>query len=298
MNVIDIKNLTKSYGKSRGIEDVTFSIEKGEIFGFIGPNGAGKSTTIRLLLSLIYPDNGHATIENMDCFKDSKNIKKILGYVPSEVNFYDDMKVIDLFDYSSRFYKKDCSDRSLVLSKRLGLDITKKINALSYGNKKKVAIIQALLHCPKVLIFDEPTSGLDPLIQNEFFEILKEEKKRGTTILFSSHVLNEVQKACDRVAIIKEGKILTIEQIESLRKNQFRQVEISFKKTNTHTSYENMAVKILCENENTISFLHAGNIHDLLSALEKDNNLENVSITEPSLEDVFLHYYVEGSEDK
>ncbi|MCR1839210.1 ABC transporter ATP-binding protein [Murimonas intestini] len=298
MNVIDIKNLTKSYGKSRGIEDVTFSIEKGEIFGFIGPNGAGKSTTIRLLLSLIYPDNGHATIENMDCFKDSKNIKKILGYVPSEVNYYDDMKVIDLFDYSSRFYKKDCSDRSLVLSKRLGLDITKKINALSYGNKKKVAIIQALLHCPKVLIFDEPTSGLDPLIQNEFFEILKEEKKRGITILFSSHVLNEVQKVCDRVAIIKEGKILTIEQIESLRKNQFRQVEISFKKTNTHTSYENMAVKILCENENTISFLHAGNIHDLLSALEKDNNLENVSITEPSLEDVFLHYYVEGSEDK
>lgn len=298
MNVIDIKNLTKSYGKSRGIEDVTFSIEKGEIFGFIGPNGAGKSTTIRLLLSLIYPDNGHATIENMDCFKDSKNIKKILGYVPSEVNYYDDMKVIDLFDYSSRFYKKDCSDRSLELSKRLGLDITKKINALSYGNKKKVAIIQALLHSPKVLIFDEPTSGLDPLIQNEFFEILKEEKKRGTTILFSSHVLNEVQKVCDRVAIIKEGKILTIEQIESLRKNQFRQVEISFKKTNTHTSYENMAVKILCENENTISFLHAGNIHDLLSALEKDNNLENVSITEPSLEDVFLHYYVERSEDK
>ena len=234
----------------------------------------------------------------MDCFKDSKNIKKILGYVPSEVNYYDDMKVIDLFDYSSRFYKKDCSDRSLELSKRLGLDITKKINALSYGNKKKVAIIQALLHSPKVLIFDEPTSGLDPLIQNEFFEILKEEKKRGTTILFSSHVLNEVQKVCDRVAIIKEGKILTIEQIESLRKNQFRQVEISFKKTNTHTSYENMAVKILCENENTISFLHAGNIHDLLSALEKDNNLENVSITEPSLEDVFLHYYVERSEDK
>ena len=207
MNVIDIKNLTKSYGKSRGIEDVTFSIEKGEIFGFIGPNGAGKSTTIRLLLSLIYPDNGHATIENMDCFKDSKNIKKILGYVPSEVNYYDDMKVIDLFDYSSRFYKKDCSDRSLELSKRLGLDITKKINALSYGNKKKVAIIQALLHSPKVLIFDEPTSGLDPLIQNEFFEILKEEKKRGTTILFSSHVLNEVQKVCDRVAIIKEGKM-------------------------------------------------------------------------------------------
>lgn len=136
------------------------------------------------------------------------------------------------------------------------------------------------------------------MIQNEFFEILKEEKKRGTTILFSSHVLNEVQKVCDRVAIIKEGKILTIEKIESLRKNQFRQVEISFNKTNTRTSYENMAVKILCENENTISFLHAGNIHDLLSALEKDNNLENVSITEPSLEDVFLHYYVEGSEDK
>lgn len=298
MSVIEIKNLTKFYGKSRGIEDVSFSVGQGEIFGFIGPNGAGKSTTIRLLLSLIYPDNGYATIENMDCFKDSKNIKAILGYVPSEVNYYDDMKVIDLFDYSSRFYKKDCSDKYMELSKRLGLDIKKKINSLSYGNKKKVAIIQALLHSPNLLIFDEPTSGLDPLIQNEFFEILREEKKKGTTILFSSHVLNEVQRVCDRVAIIKEGKILTIEQIDSLRKNQVRQVEISFKKTNDRTSYEDMAVKILCKNGNALSFLYAGNIHELLSALDKDKNLENVSIIEPSLEDVFLHYYVEGSGNK
>ncbi len=298
MNIIEIQNLTKFYGKARGIENVNFSIQQGEIFGFIGPNGAGKSTTIRLLLSLIYPDSGSATIANMDCFKESKNIKKILGYVPSEVNYYDDMKVIDLFNYSSRFYKDDCSERFLALSKRLGLDTNKKINALSFGNRKKVAIIQALLHNPAVLIFDEPTSGLDPLIQNEFFEILREEKKRGVTILFSSHVLNEVQKICDRVAIIKEGKIVTVEHIDYLRKNQFRQVELSFNIDFDCSTYENMAVKIILKTEDTLSFLFAGNIHHLLSVLADDMNIESVSITEPSLEEVFLHYYVEGSEHK
>jgi len=291
--MIEAKKLTKYYGKSRGIIDIDLKIEKGEIFGFIGPNGAGKSTTIRLLLSLIHPTSGSAKIDDMDCFNESKKIKQILGYVPSEVNYYDGMRVMDLFDYSSKFYRKNCSARINILSERLGLDTAKKINALSYGNKKKVAIIQALIHEPKVLIFDEPTSGLDPLVQSEFFKILGEEKAKGTTILFSSHVLSEVQKVCDRIAIIKDGRILKIEQIESLRQNQFRQIEIYFKEKAEQSLYQDMPIKNLSEIGNALTFLYTGDIHKLLTKLAEDKCIENISIEEPSLEDIFMHYYTE-----
>lgn len=295
MIMIETKKLNKYYGESRGIIDIDLKIKKGEIFGFIGPNGAGKSTTIRLLLALIHPTSGTATINDMDCFNESKQIKQILGYVPSEVNYYNGLKVMDLFNYSSRFYRKNCSVRISKLSERLGLDLTKKINALSYGNKKKVAIIQALIHEPKVLIFDEPTSGLDPLIQSNFFEILEEEKALGTTILFSSHVLSEVQKVCDRIAIIKEGRILKIEQIESLRQNQFRNIEISFKENTERSLYQELQIKNVSETGNTLSLLYTGDIHELLSILAKDRNIENISIEEPSLEEIFMHYYSERS---
>ena len=294
--MIETKNLTKYYGKTRGITDLSLKIKKGEIFGFIGPNGAGKSTTIRLLLSLIHASSGTATISSMDCFQDSKKIKEILGYVPSEVNYYDDMKVMDLFNYSSKFYKKDCSEKINELSSRLGLDTTKKISALSYGNKKKVAIIQALLHSPEVLIFDEPTSGLDPLVQNEFFEILREEKSKGTTILFSSHVLSEVQKVCDRIAIIKDGMVMKIEQIDTLRKNKFRKVEIYYKEAADITVYKDIEIKNPSVSGNSLSFLYTGEIHDLLSKLADDYNIENISIIEPPLEEIFIHYYSEGGE--
>lgn len=276
--MIELKKLTKYYGRARGVTDLDLTIKKGEVFGFIGPNGAGKSTTIRLLLSLIYPTSGSAYINGWDCFQDSRKIKQILGYVPSEVNYYEDMKVNDLLQFSGRFYGRDCTERIIELSDRLGLDRTRKINALSYGNRKKAAIVQALLHDPQVLIFDEPTGGLDPLVQNEFFEILKEEQKKGTTILFSSHVLSEVQKVCDRVAIVKDGKILKTEQIETLRKNKFRQVQIFYN-----------------ENSNPVSYLYTGEITALLTKLAVEKGIENVSIEEPPLEDIFMHYYSEGS---
>lgn len=294
--MIEIRHLTKYYGKSRGIIDLNLSIEKGEIFGFIGPNGAGKSTTIRLLLSLIYPTNGTALINGMDCFRDSKSIKRILGYVPAEVNYYGDMKVIDLLLYSSRFYGEPQVEKIASLSKRLGLDTSKKINALSYGNKKKVAIVQALLHEPEVLIFDEPTSGLDPLVQNTFFEILKEEKNKGTTIMFSSHVLSEVQKICDRIAIIKEGKLLKIEQVDLLKKNRFRQVQVYYRNSVKHNSYEDLQLKNLTITDNTISFIYTGEIQTLLDRLSKDKEIDNVSVEEPALEDIFIHYYSDGGE--
>ena len=188
MNVIEINNLSKYYGKSRGIEDVSFKVEEGEIFGFIGPNGAGKSTTIRTLLSLIYPSSGSATIFGKDCIKFAPEIAKEIGYLPSEVFYYDKMKVMDLLNYSASFYKKDCSKRIKYLAEVMDLDLKKKIEDLSFGNKKKVGIVQALLHEPKLIILDEPTSGLDPLMQQKFFALLLEENKKGATILLSSHI--------------------------------------------------------------------------------------------------------------
>src|SRR3989304_1346869 len=212
MAIIETKNLTKYYGKSRGIIDVNLEIKEGEIFGFIGPNGAGKTTTIRTLLAFIHPTGGNAKIFGMDCMTQSPEIKDFVGYLPAEVNYYDDMRVEDLLNYSSRLYHRDCGERVKELSEILELELNMKINALSSGNKKKVAIVQAIMHKPKLLILDEPTSALDPLIQSEFFKILKEENRKGVTIFFSSHVLSDVQKICDRVAIIKEGRLVKIEE--------------------------------------------------------------------------------------
>ena len=288
MNVIKTNNLTKFYGKYKGIENINLEINKGEIFGFIGPNGAGKSTTIRLLLSLIYPTSGTAFINGMDCVKESQSIKEVIGYTPSEVNYYDDMTVKELFEYSAKFYKKDCSKRVKKLSEYLELDISKKIKNLSFGNKKKVAIIQALQHEPELLIFDEPTGGLDPLIQNKFFEILQEEKSKGNTILFSSHILSEVQRVCDRVAIIKNGNILKVENVETLRNNNFKKVQVKY-----NGELPNLIIEGISDykkQNSKIEFLYKGNINNLLTALAS-HKVENASITEPPLEDIFLHYY-------
>jgi ABC-2 type transport system ATP-binding protein len=283
MNVIEIKNLTKTYGKARGISDISFNVEQGEIFGFIGPNGAGKSTTIRTLLSLIYPTSGSATIFGMDCIQSGPEIKKEIGYLPSEVFYYENMKVKDLLKYSASFYKKDCSKRIKELAEIMDLDLNKKIDDLSLGNKKKVGIVQGLLHEPKLIILDEPTSGLDPLMQQNFFELLEEENKKGATILFSSHILNEVQRLCNRVAIIKEGKIVTVEKISTLQ-----EIEAKIKLEPTYfnlTGVNNLEVK-----NNVASFIFKGNINTVLKKIA-DIEITNLWIEEPDLEEIFMHYY-------
>lgn len=294
MNVIEINNLTKTYGKSRGISNVSFNVEEGEIFGFIGPNGAGKSTTIRTLLSLIYPTSGHATILGMDCIKDAPKILKNVGYLPSEVFYYDNMKVIDLLKYSASFYKKDCSSRINELAAILDLDLNKKIDDLSYGNKKKVGIVQGLLHKPKLIILDEPTSGLDPLMQQKFFELLKEENKKGATILFSSHILSEVQKVCHRVAIIKEGKIVKVEKISTLTEDTYKKVSIDLGEPLEIDYFNIPGVTKLLINENTVSFLYKGNLNKILKKIS-DINVRNITIEEPDLEEIFMHYYEKES---
>lgn len=290
MNVIEIQNLTKMYGKSRGIEDISFHVEEGEIFGFIGPNGAGKSTTIRTMLSLIYPTSGSAKIFGKDTVQFSSELKKEIGYLPSEVFYYDNMKVKDLLKYSASFYKKDCSKRIKELADIMELDLNRKIDDLSLGNKKKVGIVQGLLHEPKLVILDEPTSGLDPLMQQRFFDLLEEENKKGVTILFSSHILSEVQRLCDRVAIIKEGKIVTVEKISTLKDNNFKRFEVEPLAPIEKSYFLIPGVNDLEVTDKKISFLFKGNIN---TVMEKIAGIEitNLSVTEPDLEEIFMHYY-------
>jgi len=286
--IIETKNLTKNYGKSRGIIDVNLTVEEGEIFGFIGPNGAGKSTTIRTLLSLIYKTSGEAKIFGLDCHKEKKKILANVGYLPSEVFYYNNMRAIDLFNYSASFYKKDCSDKIKTLSAALELDLNKKIEDMSLGNKKKVGIVQGLLHSPKLIILDEPTSGLDPLMQKTFFDIIKKENENGTTVLFSSHILSEVQHICDRVAIIKEGRILNTQRISELQQNSYKKV--SFVSKEAVTNFEIEGATDIVINENAVNFLFKGDCNSLLKTIGQ-YNLKNVDISEPSLEEIFLHYY-------
>lgn len=290
MNVIEIKNLTKSYGKARGIIDISFNVEEGEIFGFIGPNGAGKSTTIRTILALIKPTSGSATIFGKDCIKDAPEIAKEIGYLPSEVFYYDGMKVIDLLKYSASFYKKDCTKRINELAEAMDLDLNKKIDDLSFGNKKKVGIVQGLLHEPKLIILDEPTSGLDPLMQQKFFELLSIENKKGATILLSSHILSEVQKLCARVAIIKEGRIIKLEKMSTLKDNRYKRFKIELEQEILKDYFKLKGVNNIEMDGNIVSFLFKGNINIIIKKIS-EIEVSNVWIEEPNLEEIFMHYY-------
>ncbi len=289
MNIIEINNLTKFYGKNKGIEDVSLSVKEGEIFGFIGPNGAGKSTTIRLLLSLIYPTSGSAAIFGKDCIKFGHEIRNNIGYLPSEVFYYDKMKVKDLLNYSASFFKGDHKKRMGELAEIMELDLNRRIDELSYGNKKKVGIVQGLLHQPKLIMLDEPTSGLDPLMQNKFFNLILEENKKGATVFFSSHILAEVQKLCNRVAIIRDGQIVKIEDITTLRKDTYKKVYVRTDKSAGNPSkYPGVSNVEVIDGE--IRFLYKGDINELLTLVMK-NSVLDLNIVEPDLEEIFMHYY-------
>jgi ABC-2 type transport system ATP-binding protein len=289
MSIIEVNKLTKYYGKARGIIDVSLNIEEGEIFGFIGPNGAGKSTTIRLLCSLIHPTSGSAKIFGKDCFEFGPEIRQEIGYLPSEVFYYDRMKVIDLLNYSASFYPKDCDQRIQELAEIMELDLSRRIDDLSYGNKKKVGIVQGLLHQPKVIFLDEPTAGLDPLIQNKFFNLIREENKKGATIFFSSHILSVVQKICNQVAIIREGKIVEIQDIKTLQRENYKKITLVAEGIDGK-SFEMPGVTHLKTENGSVSFFYKGDINVLTNKIGAIT-LTDVAIEEPTLEEIFMHYY-------
>ncbi|MRR08433.1 MAG: ABC transporter ATP-binding protein, partial [Deltaproteobacteria bacterium] len=290
MSVIEIRNLTKYYGKARGIIDVSFNVEEGEIFGFIGPNGAGKSTTIRTLLALIYPTSGSAAVFGKDCIKSAPEIARDIGDLPSEVFYYEKMKVFDLLKYSASFYGKNCDGRIRELAETMDLDLKKRISDLSFGNKKKVGIVQCILHEPRLIILDEPTSGLDPLMQQKFFSLLREENRKGSTVFLSSHVLNEVQKLCERVAIIKEGRIIKLEKISDLTENNYKKIRVETKSDPDAGIFSIPGISNLETNSHTVSFLFKGNINHIFKIIS-GMEITNAWIEEPTLEEIFMHYY-------
>lgn len=289
MSIIEVNHLTKYYGKSRGIIDVSFNVEEGEIFGFIGPNGAGKSTTIRLFLSLIYPTKGEAKIFGKDCIKHGPELRQEIGYLPSEVYYYEGMRVIDLLKYSATFYKKDCTRRIKELSDLMELELKRRISDLSYGNKKKVGIVQGLLHSPKLIVLDEPTAGLDPLMQHKFFNLIREENQRGATVFFSSHILGEVQRLCNRVAIIKEGRVIDIQDMKTLQKDHYKKIRITADGLD-EKKFAVAGATALEKSNGTLSFFYKGDIN-VITRLVSGGKLADLTIEDPSLEEIFMHYY-------
>lgn len=292
MPAIELNELTKRYGRSRGIENLSLCVEKGDIFGFIGPNGAGKSTTIRVLLNLIFPTSGSAFIFGMDVVRESKKIRQRLGYIPADASFYERMTVRQFLMYMARLSEKeDAASRIGFLCSYFDLDPGRKMVELSTGNKKKASIIQALVHAPELLILDEPTSGLDPLMQSKFFDLLREENRNGTTIFFSSHTLSEVQAFCKTVAIVRAGRVIKVEEIAALRQKQLKKVRLQFTNQNQAASFDfSGAAALHMDEAGMVSFLYAGEINLLIEKISQVS-LDNVTIEEPSLEEIFLHYY-------
>lgn len=289
---IVLNELTKHYGKHRGINNLSFSVNQGEFFGFIGPNGAGKSTTIRTLMGLIRPTGGSASIFDLDCHSKASVIARDVGYLPSENSYYENMKVRELLQYTADLYGMDCKTKMKELADRLNLDLSRKIADLSLGNKKKVGIVSAIMTSPKLIIMDEPTSGLDPLIQQTFYDILKEENSRGATVFFSSHVLSEVQKLCDRVAILKEGQLIGIQSIKELRESGYKKVSLSAKEAIPRDFFDLSGIANYAEtaDKTSVSFMYNGNITAIIDKLHL-LHLDDVLLEEPSLEEIFMHYY-------
>ena len=285
-HVIRTENLTKYYGKARGIIGLDLKVNQGECFGFIGPNGAGKSTTIRTLLGLISPTSGSASVLGKDIVTQKQDILRETGYLPSEAVFYSGMKVRDILRLSADLRGKDCSKEAEALCERLDLDITRKAENLSFGNRKKVAIVCALQSNPSLLILDEPTGGLDPLMQHEFFEIIRERNQSGTTVFISSHILSEVQNNCTRAAVIREGRIIACDNVDELGRSNARRVSVSGEIDLAGLE----GIKDLQTGEKNTSFLYSGDMNTLISRLSK-GNVKDLSISEPDLEEIFLHYY-------
>ena len=291
MDAIKTESLTKYYGRSRGIVELDLSVGEGEYFGFIGPNGAGKSTTIRTLLGLIYPTSGRAEVFGRDVSKDKTAILSDVGYLPSEALFYPGMKVKEVLKLSSDLRGKNCTKRADELCERLKLDASEKIDSLSFGNRKKVAIVAALQSDPRLLILDEPTGGLDPLMQREFFDIVGERNRDGVTVFLSSHVLPEVQRNCRRAAVIRDGRIIACDSVESLARTNTKRVTV-----HGTVNLEGLdGIKDLKVSGEDVSFLYGGKTDLLLKRL-CEGDVRDLGISEPELDEIFLHYYEKGDD--
>lgn len=291
MEAIRLEKVTKYYGRSRGVIEIDLSVKEGEFFGFIGPNGAGKSTTIRSLVGLIGIDSGRGEIFGKEIGKGKPEILENIGYLPSETLFYPGMKVKDVIKLSAALHRKDCRAEANILCERLMLDTAKKVEELSFGNRKKLGIVCALQHNPRLCILDEPTSGLDPLMQKEFFSILREKNEKGTTIFLSSHILSEIKNNCSRSAIIREGRIIACDSIENLSQTNTKHVTVKGRVDLSKLQ----GVYDLQYSGDMMNFLFDGDIGELIALLSK-TEISDLTISEPELETIFMNYYLDGGE--
>jgi len=292
MKILEIQSLTKRYGSVCGVKNISFDIEQGEIFGYLGPNGSGKTTTIRIFLDFIRASAGRAWLFGLDSHVYSSKIKSRIGYVPGEYGIYEEMRGFEylrFFGALRGYQKPPLRDRLIEI---FGLDISKRIKSYSHGTKQKLAVVQAFMHDPELLILDEPTIGLDPLMQQRFYELLLEMKNRGKTIFFSSHILSEVEKVCDRVGILREGKLVAIHEISEIKKFRLKSIEISFKQEVNKSVFRLDGVRKVEKDGNTIQLWVDSNINSILRTIS-EHPVENMSFRDASLEDIFMEYYSE-----
>ena len=290
--VIQTEKLTKYYGNSRGIEEINLSVKEGEVFGFLGPNGSGKTTTIRILLDFIRPSSGRARLFGLDAHTDSVRIKSRIGYLPGEYGMYEKMKAGDYLQFLGSLRSDEKPPMKDKLIELFDVDISKRIKSFSHGNKQKLALVQAFMHDPELLILDEPTNGLDPLIQQRFYELILELKESGKTIFFSSHILSEVERICDRVAILREGKLVALHKISDLKKFRLKSIEVTFKHELDESIFRLDGVRKVEKNANAVHLLINANINGILRKIS-EYPIDYISCRDASLEDIFLEYYTQ-----
>ena len=293
MNVIEIVRLTKNYGSGRGIFDVSFTVKRGEVFGFLGPNGSGKTTTIRNLLGFIKPDSGDCHINELDCFHDVAKIHNDLSYLPGEIAFFEDMTGLQFIKFYLGLKREKDFNRAKKIIEYFELDPSTKIRKMSKGMKQKVGLVCAFMTNDQILILDEPTSGLDPLMQNKFIKLVLSEKEKGKTILMSSHSFEEVEKTCDRVAIIRAGKIVAVDNVRDLIHSKLKNYLITFSSSSVAKVFTNESFTIKSLDKEKVVVSIKGSISGLLSTLSKYEVIE-LEKQNPSLEEIFLHFYGEN----
>ncbi|NLK40033.1 MAG: ABC transporter ATP-binding protein [Clostridiales bacterium] len=293
MSVCAIHNLTRNYGKERGVFNLSFSINRGEVFGFLGPNGAGKTTTIRHLMGFLKPEEGYCTIGGKDCWKDRAVIQKSLGYIPGEMVFFDDMTGTDFLTFMAKYRKVKSDRRTKELLDRFELDPRSKLKKMSKGMKQKVGIVAAFMHDPEVLILDEPTSGLDPLMQSRFVELILEEKAKGKTILMSSHMFEEVERTCTRVAIIKKGRLVAMDAVETLKAAQAKKFVITLESEEATAAFAQEGLRIIDISQNRVTVIVQNNIKELIAVMNRFP-VTNIATPNQSLEEIFMQYYGGG----
>lgn len=289
-NVIEIRQLTKDYGNNRGIFEVSLSVKKGEVFGFLGPNGAGKSTTIRHLMGFIQADQGSCQINGLDCLRDHARIQQTLGYLPGEIAFMDDMTGLEFIKFMAKMKGMTDLTRAYELIERFEFNPEGKIKKMSKGMKQKIGIICAFMHDPELLILDEPSSGLDPLMQNRFIELVLEEKQRGKTIFMSSHIFEEIERTCDRTAMIKDGRLISIEELQTLKASKHKTYQITFATQELAEQFMDEGVECKQVESTVITVVPRNNLNYLLATLSRYDIID-LDITKPTLEELFLHFY-------